>query len=59
LEMPLPFIMVSIGLNVPRLSYTERNNWCFRCPGSTLMACEKTDRMCRGLELEPLYADVI
>ncbi len=27
--------------------------------GSTLMACEKTGRLCRGLELDPLYADVI
>ena len=27
--------------------------------GSTLMACEKTGRICRGLELDPLYADVI
>ncbi len=27
--------------------------------GSTLMACEKTGRVCRGLELDPLYADVI
>jgi DNA modification methylase len=27
--------------------------------GSTLIACEKTGRICRGLELDPLYADVI
>ena len=27
--------------------------------GSTLMACEKTGRVCRGLELDPLYVDVI
>jgi len=27
--------------------------------GSTLIACEKTGRVCRGLELDPLYADVI
>ncbi len=27
--------------------------------GSTLIACEKTGRTCRGLELDPLYADVI
>jgi DNA modification methylase len=27
--------------------------------GSTLMACEKTGRVCRGLELDPLYTDVI
>jgi DNA modification methylase len=27
--------------------------------GSTLMACEKSGRVCRGLELDPLYVDVI
>lgn len=27
--------------------------------GSTLIACERTNRQCRGIELEPRYADVI
>ena len=27
--------------------------------GSTLIACEKTGRICRGLELDPLYVEVI
>lgn len=27
--------------------------------GSTLIACEKTGRLCRGIELEPKYIDVI
>jgi len=27
--------------------------------GSTLIACEKTGRRCRGLELDPLYIEVI
>lgn len=27
--------------------------------GSTLIACEKTNRICYGLEIEPLYIDVI
>jgi DNA modification methylase len=27
--------------------------------GSTLMATHKTDRLCRGVELDPLYVDVI
>jgi hypothetical protein len=27
--------------------------------GSTLMAAHKTGRVCRGVELDPLYADVI
>ena len=27
--------------------------------GSTLIACEQTDRTCYGIELDPLYVDVI
>ena len=27
--------------------------------GSTLIACEKLDRKCYGMELEPKYCDVI
>ena len=27
--------------------------------GSTLIACEKTNRRCFGMEIEPLYGDVI
>ena len=27
--------------------------------GSTLIACEQTDRICYGIELEPCYIDVI
>jgi DNA modification methylase len=27
--------------------------------GSTLIACEKTHRICRSIELDPLYVDVI
>jgi DNA modification methylase len=27
--------------------------------GTTLMAAERTGRQCRGLELDPLYVDVI
>jgi DNA modification methylase len=27
--------------------------------GTTLMACERTGRRCLGLELDPLYVDVI
>ena len=27
--------------------------------GTTLMACERTGRRCHGLELDPLYVDVI
>jgi DNA modification methylase len=26
--------------------------------GSTLIACERTGRVCYGMELEPLYIDV-
>ncbi len=32
---------------------------CFLGSGSTLIACEQTDRVCRGIELEPKYIDVI
>ena len=27
--------------------------------GSTLMACEQTDRICRTMELDPRYASII
>jgi DNA modification methylase len=27
--------------------------------GSTLIACEKTNRICYGMELDPKYVDVI
>jgi site-specific DNA-methyltransferase (adenine-specific) len=27
--------------------------------GSTLIACEKTNRKCYGMEIDPLYVDVI
>ena len=27
--------------------------------GSTLVACEETDRVCRGIELDPKFVDVI
>ena len=27
--------------------------------GSTLIACEETDRICRGMELDPKFVDVI
>jgi DNA modification methylase len=26
--------------------------------GSTLIACERTGRVCHGMELEPLYVDI-
>jgi len=32
---------------------------CFGGSGSTLIACEKTDRKCRMMELDPVYCDVI
>ena len=27
--------------------------------GSTIIACEKMDRICYGMELDPIYCDVI
>ena len=32
---------------------------CFGGSGSTLMACDQTDRICRTMELDPRYASVI
>jgi len=32
---------------------------CFLGSGSTLIACEKTNRICYGMEIDPLYCDVI
>ena len=29
-----------------------------RLSGSTLIACERTGRVCYGMELEPLYVDI-
>ena len=44
------------------LDMTERGNIVidpFLGSGSTVIACEKTGRRCRGLELDPLYVEVI
>ena len=32
---------------------------CFAGSGSTLLACENTNRICYAIELEPNYCDVI
>ena len=55
--------MKPIGL----MSYPIRNSTMtngivldpFLGSGSTLIACEKTDRVCRGIELDPKFVDVI
>ena len=55
--------MKPIGL----MSYPIRNSTMtngivldpFLGSGSTLIACEETDRVCRGIELDPKYVDVI
>lgn len=42
--------------------FTERNHSVldgFLGSGSTLIACEQTDRTCYGMELDPKYVDVI
>ena len=32
---------------------------CFMGTGTTLIACEKTNRICYGMELDTKYCDVI
>ena len=52
---------------IPLLAYPIRNSSApngvvmdlFGGSGSTLMACEQTDRICRTMELDPRYASVI
>jgi len=52
---------------VPLLAYPIKNSSApnaivmdlFGGSGSTLMACEQTDRICRMMELDPRYASVI
>ena len=43
-------------------SYSEKNNLIadiYLGSGSTLIACEKTNRICYGMELDTKYCDVI
>jgi DNA modification methylase len=42
-------------------SSRERDNVLdlFLGSGSTLIACEKTNRVCYGMEIDPIYIDVI
>ena len=44
------------------IDYTKENNIildCYLGSGSTLIACEATNRICYGMELDPGYCDVI
>jgi DNA modification methylase len=44
------------------LNSTKEKDICidyFLGSGSTLIACEKTNRICYGIELDPIYIDVI
>jgi DNA modification methylase len=53
-----PIVMIADAI----LDVTRRGDIVldpFLGAGSTLMACERTGRRCRGLELDPLYSDVI
>ena len=53
--------------SIPLLAYPIKNSSApngvvmdlFGGSGSTLMACEQTDRICRTMELDPKYASVI
>ena len=52
---------------IPLVAYPIKNSSApnavvldlFGGSGSTLMACEQTDRICRTMELDPRYASVI
>jgi len=52
---------------IPLLAYPIKNSSApnavvmdlFGGSGSTLIACEQTDRICRMMELDPKYASVI
>ena len=52
---------------IPLLAYPNKNSSApnavvmdlFGGSGSTLIACEQTDRICRTMELDPKYATVI
>lgn len=52
---------------IPLIAYPIQNSSCkrnlvldlFGGSGTTLMACEKTSRVCYTMEIEPLYCDVI
>ena len=44
------------------LNSSQRNELVldlFLGSGSTIIACEKTNRICYGMEIDPLYIDVI
>jgi DNA modification methylase len=41
------------------IDLTNRGEIVLLGSGSTLVACENTGRACRGVELDPLYVDVI
>jgi hypothetical protein len=45
-----------LGAEFPAFSENAGRN---RGSGSTLIAAERTGRCCRGVELDPLYVDVI
>jgi DNA modification methylase len=57
-----PTVMPVAMLEDAMRDMTERGDIVidpFLASGSTLIACERTGRHCRGLELDPLYAEVI
>jgi len=56
-------------LQIKRQTKVEKNNFTknsnstdydpFLGSGSTLIACEQTNRVCYGMEIDPAYIDVI
>ena len=57
-----PTVKPTVMLEDALLDLTDRGDMVidpFLGSGSTLIAAEKTGRICRGVELDPLYVDVI
>ena len=52
-------IKLLVGLIHNSTSENQKIIDLFGGSGSTLIACEKTNRQCRMMELDPIYCDVI
>ena len=58
--LPQPFVTVAQSkIDGLRMALDLTAEWDKLGSGSTLIACEQTDRICRTMELDPKYASVI